>query len=291
MKKGQSAEFNWIFVIVAGAIILIFFSVFALRFKDLQDKKDSAEIARNIDNLIYGFSATTQYNTVSAGFIFDLKLNCDDFIVNDYYEQSLGNKIVFGAKEIKSKTLVIWTKDFNKPFKVATLAYIINPNQDYYLIGDNSLNDFPNVLEENIHKVNSLSKNNSGVFVFFSEPNNLNDLKTRGKVIIVNNDTVKFVNSGKEAKYFDEATLLAAIFSEDYDNYKCNLDKLTEEYENLLKIYYGKANYLSNFGNCDYSLIKGMLKKEVNLDKLNEFSSDLEQENERLWQNGCEVIF
>jgi len=290
MKKGQGIQFNWIFVIIAGVIILAFFATFAVRFKDIQDRKDNAEIARGIDNLFYGLSATTQYNSIDSHWTFNFKYNCDHFIINDDYIQDLDNKIIFSAKEVNTDNILIWTKEFKKPFFVANLLYVIDLDKEYYLIGENSLDDFPKSLKINR---NSPDKDDKGVFVYFRQPDpvGLNDLKERGSVIWVDGNNIKFLNSGKEAVYYDESTLLAAIFSEDYEEYECGFDRLMNKYDNLRKIYYQKSNYLSTLSNCDYSLAKEILKRNVNQDNLLDFSSSLNQENERLWQNGCEVIF
>lgn len=290
MKKGQGVQFNWIFVIVAGIIILAFFATFAVRYKDLQTKKDNAEIARGIDNLFYGLSATTQHNSINAHWVFNFDLDCDEFTINNDYIQHLDEKIVFGADEINTSNLFIWTKEFKKPFRVANLIYVIDPDQEYYLVGDSSiLRDFPSEL--NINRIDSFTGDEKGVFVLFRDILGVNELKERGSVIQVEGDVVKFLNSGREEVFFDEATLLAAIFSEDYDNYKCGFDKLIDKYDNMRKIYYGKSIYVDSLSNCDYGLIKGILRRTVNQNNIDEFSDNLAQENDRLWYEGCEVIF
>jgi len=42
-KRGQGVQFNWIFVIVAGAIILGFFVMFIFKFVELQEKRQDVQ--------------------------------------------------------------------------------------------------------------------------------------------------------------------------------------------------------------------------------------------------------
>jgi len=263
-KRGQGYSLNWIFVVFAGVIILSFFIFFGVRYTGMKTHQENAEIASAINDLIYGLSSTTQYNSVEMPWEFTLRrTSCDKFKINEDFEKSFEDKIIFWPDKIESKELLVWTKEFKKPFFVANLIYLVDPTKDYYIVGNTHI-DVP---FDNVHQVSSY--NGEGVIVYV-EP-----------------DKIRF-EEGEEIVNLGDEIVLAALFSENFHNYNCVSTKLMEKHEIVKKVYYQKTFDLQG---CDYTLIKQILTKDVVEDTLEAFSSNLEAANYDLWQQGCEVVF
>ena len=85
-KRGQGMQFNWIFVVVAGAIILAMFTGFAVKYVDLRESINDAEIGRGLDQIFLSAKSTAQYKTFDIGREFDINFFCDEsvneFIIN-----------------------------------------------------------------------------------------------------------------------------------------------------------------------------------------------------------------
>ena len=265
-KRGQAYQLNWVFVVFAGVIILSFFIFFGIRYAGMKAHQENAEIASAINDLIYGLSSTTQYNSIEMPWEFTLRrTSCDKFKINEDFEKSFGDKIIFWPEEIKSKELLVWAKEFKKPFFVANLIYLIDPTKEYYIVGNTHI-DIP---FDNVHQV--LTYNGEGVIIY------------------VQGDSIRFEDENQIVNIGDEI-VLAALFSETSHNYNCAFTKLMEKHETVKKVYYQKTFDLQRTG-CDYSLIKQILTRNVVENTMETFSSNLDQANHDLWQQGCEVVF
>jgi len=264
-KRGQGYQLNWVFVVFAGVIILSFFIFFGVRYMGLKSHQENAEIANAINDLVHGLSSATQYNSIEMPWEFTLRrTSCDKFKINEDFEKSFGDKIVFWPDEIESKELLVWTKDFNKPFFVANLIYLIDPNKDYYIVGNTNIDvPFDNILQVPVY-------NGEGIIIY------------------VQGDSIKF-QDGEQVVNLGDEIVLAALFSENFYNYNCAFTKLMEKHEIVKRVYYQKTFELQ--GSCDYSLIKQILTRNVVVDTMETFSSNLDSANYDLWQQGCEVVF
>ena len=89
--KSQS-QFNWIFIIIAGAIILAFFVNFALKYKSLQEEKISVELLINLDNALFNLQASP-FNTFDVVNVpKDLEITCNNFKIGNR-NSVIGNRI------------------------------------------------------------------------------------------------------------------------------------------------------------------------------------------------------
>lgn len=304
MKKAQGVQFNWIFVVVSGAILIIFFSGFGIKYAELQKNRENAEIARGIDRIINGLRGQEQYKTIDINANFKFEFNCDSFTINDNYVQNLNGKIIFTQDNLKVNKLYAWTKEFKKAYKIDNFVYLVDSNKDYYLIKDGNeeyaskiYNELPSIFtnfktlyfDELIKS--QLGKNNE--FVFFSESSQdqINELKEKGDLLIIDsiNNIVTF-NKNEKAKVLNEALVYGAIFSGGYNTYKCGYDQLTEKFSNINNIYTKKAEYLQSCcstGFCDYSLVKSsLLNYNIESD-----DNVIKLLNAQLYNSNCKVVF
>ena len=303
-KKGQGMQFNWIFIVVSGAIILVFFSAFGIRYAELQKSKENAQIARSIDNIINGLKGQEQYKTIDISNSFNFKFKCDSFSINNDYQQKLNSKIIFANSNIKVNKLYAWTKEFRKAYKVDNLIYLIDANRQYFFIKDgnedyvNELfieipSEFSNIKKISMQELEGFDiKGKNNEFVFFKEPSEdgLNAIKEKGIVVVI--DTARgFARFGQESyKIMDTPLVFGAIFSGSLESYKCSYDSLKEKFSSINNIYTKKAEYLQgccSVNNCDYS---GARQELLNFN-IESNSDNLKLVNDELYNSGCKVIF
>ena len=77
MNKGQ-AYFNWVFIIIIGAVFLAFFTGFAFKYKDMQEKKTEIIILNNLDTALTNLQGSSFTTSTSIELPLDINVNCDD---------------------------------------------------------------------------------------------------------------------------------------------------------------------------------------------------------------------
>src|SRR3989338_7107885 len=65
-KKGEGEQFNWIFVIVAGAIILGFFIMFTFKYIELQEKRQDVDTVRFLGGKVLSASSKLEVGSGCA---------------------------------------------------------------------------------------------------------------------------------------------------------------------------------------------------------------------------------
>ena len=294
MRKGQM-EFNWMFVIIAGAVILAFFVTFTMRYIDIQNKKDNAIVASDIYNALYGLQKSA-YQTETPIDLYlktDLKFSCKQVEVGNFFSQSLEKVFVFAPKEITTDKINVFLKPWKYPFKIASLFYLSAPNYKYYIVFDSTSSSFVKSLEFpksfNIIKTASIPNikdPNSKIISFTSKA---------GDVQLTPSETGYAVINGKQYPVLGLPLLYAAMFS---DNYPCVFDRLNQKFLDMIEIYKGKVDYMfSTNTNCDYSQLKNTLSKmeesikNKNYDSLIELSRTLDEQNNNLLSSECNPLY
>ncbi len=285
MKKRGQIQFNLIFVLVTGAIILAFFAGFIVKYKSLQDHKLDAEVARGIDQIIGGVRGTTLYKNFTTEIPFDLVFSCGKFRINEFEQDITGT--VFASKNIKTDNVFTWTKEWKYPFRIDDVVYFIDGNRKYFLESDplNLLEEIPGPIKDNF-----VTSGDADVYVVFSL-NSLNYFQQKGTVVYIEpaeSGEVRFYENNQvyTKRHLGKEFVYGAIFSADAENYECAYTSLVNKYKNVKKIYGQKAISLAvSNSNCDYSNIANYLS----VDNFN--NNEILFENNKLSRMGCEVVF
>ncbi|MBS3172221.1 hypothetical protein J4438_01400 [Candidatus Woesearchaeota archaeon] len=238
MKKAE-VQFNLIFVIVAGVMILAFFLFFTTKYIDLKEKQEAAKISGQIDNLLLGLKFNTQYKELDVP-NFNLNVNCGNITINNRFTKDLD--YVFFATNGTSKKLTFWVKEVEKGFRIDNVVFIIDNTKKYYSDRE-FFPDFVNVNEDY----------DVGVF-FNSCPNN------NKKVICVDGNNINY--NGESFYSFDDALIYGAAFG-NFDNFKCSYEKLVDKLIILYDIYL-KKNEGFNDGQEIRSQISTLLSENKN---------------------------
>lgn len=140
-KKSKKAvvevQFNWIFVLVAGALILLFFIVIINKQRAVSNKKLAIDILNSMDKIIAG--QKTSENRQDFINMYETEMSylcggCDCTFSLAGMSKSKGNIVVFAPASVKSNTLLTWTQSWDMPFRVTNFVYMSVPEAKYYFI-------------------------------------------------------------------------------------------------------------------------------------------------------------
>jgi hypothetical protein len=274
MKRGQGIQFNWIFVAIAGAIFLVFFGFFGMRYFGLEQSKENAKIVRAVDSAIFSGKGLNQYKEeFGEGFPkFSLSYDCERIYVND--DQSLGLEHVVFMESNLENPLSLWSYKYERPYLIDSVVYVWDSGKKFYL--DDSL---PEEFIENLPSgLKTSDRGGADVLVYYGNAN-----PVEGKKVIAFTD--RFVGFVNEDKYFsyngDYAFVYGAMFS-DVDSFECSKELLEEREESMRSLYLKKLDYLGSRCN-EYGLLRDAIRRG-DVDSIESLNINLDNK-------GCEVLF
>ncbi|MEM4267620.1 MAG: hypothetical protein QXK37_02205 [Candidatus Woesearchaeota archaeon] len=148
-KKGVvDTQLNWIFVLIVGGIILIFFIGAFNWYKTKKNTEFADEVLTKLRAVMT--SSEVSENTAKVIAIPEVPLvftcyldTCGEFGCTSQFEfentgvrQNTEVDIVFATNKIESDTLLTWSLPWKAPYKVADFLYLSNPRVRYILVYD-----------------------------------------------------------------------------------------------------------------------------------------------------------
>ncbi len=146
-------SFNWIFVLIAGAVILIFFASIALKQKASSEEYLATDVVRVMDTIFTGAGVsekTKNFIDTSGLKGSTIYFDCTDG-VGEYGLEGRSAKVqntidpLFAPLQIKSTQLIAWSLPYLLPYKAADFLFITSPNIKYYFWG---VDEFADELEK-----------------------------------------------------------------------------------------------------------------------------------------------
>ncbi len=139
-NKAIEMQFHWIFIMVAGALILTFFGTIAQKQYNLSVEKSEYQL---INDLETAFSLALKPNYFGLLKISSpVEFKCADESAGCACTYNIGskelpfyNKFIFSQQK-QEGDLKLWSPDFEKPFRAATFMIIASDNTKYYLVHD-----------------------------------------------------------------------------------------------------------------------------------------------------------
>lgn len=266
-KRGLEFSFAWLFAIIAGAVI-IFLAIYAVTSLirtertsvDAQTAKQlgillnpvetslesakTAQINFPSETRIYN-SCSTQGNFGRQGISASASSGIGEKFQQPTTESIFFNKYLFSPSTLQGKSLYLFAKPFEMPYKTADLIFAWT---DEYCF----ISPFADI-EEEISQLNlkKITINNSieecpknSIKVCFNSQNN--------KCNIVIDSQQQIVNKQGKTLYYHDALLYGAIFS-DPEIYECQIQRLAKRTAELASLYAGKTEFLST-RNCPSTL-------------------------------------
>jgi len=284
-KKGfVEIQFNWIFILVIGGIILVFFIGIAEKQKSVSEVKVSSKVRSDIKTIFTGAGSSTGTASIIDLVGKEISYNCEGYSVENLNPAQTG--ISFSPGKIKGFKVTTWSKDWGMPYRISNFLMVTSPNIKYIMI-DNSplakeLNKSlpPNFLvkgnnkqllfnKEVIKETNNIkSEGNYRIrFIFFNHDpvgtEGLLDLTTLddsdvSAINIVGNSLegfgeLRFYNKVENhwssvpagvSYYLGKESLFAAVFTDDYKSYNCNMQRAFRQMSIVTDIYQIRTNSL-----------------------------------------------
>jgi hypothetical protein len=144
MKKAQlSIPIHWIYVLVAGGIILLFFIGIVVKQQSVAEKDLSITVINKFEGIFTGAAASDQARNIVDIPELDISFTCDDTGYSEYRvgKDGVGRSIpyqpLFGPSNVRTSQLITWTLQFNMPFNAINFVMVGTPSIDYILIHNN----------------------------------------------------------------------------------------------------------------------------------------------------------
>jgi len=289
-KRGQvSIQFHWIFIIIAGALILLFFINIAWKQKDISDRKIAGTVISHINSLITSTSTDEEITNAIKTPEIELEFTCNKQGISEYAVKDTGQhidtpiEIIFSPDIVKGKKLIIWSLPWQMPFKVDNFIVITSTDIRYIIIGSDhstTVDDlYLNLPYEhlNLEKTSSLSqsqdKNNYKIRLIFIDqepttqelPKFIQKMKdTAVSAVKISANQIQFYKKQKDSLISDgeisiidtfsgkNPLLYAAIFAENSEMYNCALNKAINRLNIIADIYKQRTKKLaSSTGACN----------------------------------------
>lgn len=277
-RKGLEMSFAWLFAIIVGAVILFLAIYTSTRIVNTQqvslDAKTAKEFGVLLDPLETSFETgksnsmtlpveTRVYNRCDNNGNFGrqiIKVSQKSF--NKWTETDVNvafrNKIIFSEDYVEGKKLLIFSKPFNFPYKVADLIYVTSTDKKYCFINPPTeiKNEISNLNQENLFLENCPA---NSVKVCFDSSN---------CKINVNYGAGYVDKNGTKSYFYTNALMYAAIFS-DKEVYDCQIKRVMQRANQLSSLYQSKADIISVKG-CNSNLnsdLSGLSSSETSFSK------------------------
>src|SRR3989338_1570953 len=286
-KKGIiEVQFNWIFVLVVGAIILVFFFGFVQKQKSFAEDKNAARFMNDMEAILVG----AQVSKESAFPIniprLPIEFKCDDACLCTYgvggVTQNYKGINIFAPDPLEGTQMILWSKEWKFPFRVTNFIFGGSERTKYYIVYDNTQqsNQWKNVLEKNFPvnfdiewvnmnsdlgkiqfnnypftKILVLDKTNIPTN-FIQNMNLIFDGEYLNVVMITGSDLIFYdkniptedLHVRPAQHYFDEMGIYGALFSKDSQMYICNMKSALARWVQVAEVIKGRMEQLDKEG-------------------------------------------
>lgn len=282
-KKAFTMQFHWIFILIAGAIILAFFFSLVQKQRVLSEEKLSITLATDIEAVFSGAiesKGTAQPLPVpKTGIAFSCSEACECNFWIGNKATSFRDKIIFAPDLVTGQDAVAWAQDFKLPFRIVNFLYFTNPNIKYYFVYNPSNSDSLRLYNQinksippglNLAVLTSVNQVRSvpyegfqeTKFVFLDVAVGENDLAAmdrdfRKEIVSAvafdyDNKIVSFFDKAakeldftkKGSVFLDDTTLFAAVFAADKQLYECGLMAAFARASHVAQVVYERASLI-----------------------------------------------
>src|SRR3989344_5221357 len=143
-KRGAiEVQFNWIFILIAGTVILLFFGTIIMKQRAAAEEKLSASLLIDLDSIMTGSMVSKNaFNFIS---IPKKEINfqgCDFYYIGKKNEENaklkkdIKERVIFTPDLIKGTKLTIWVLPWEIPYRVANFVYLTSPEVRYIIVAN-----------------------------------------------------------------------------------------------------------------------------------------------------------
>lgn len=330
-KKAFEMQFNWIFVLVAGAAILLFFTAVVVKQKSVSETSTKATVLKSIEAIITGASVSTDTTNIIGIPNSNIEVGCGRVSVGAVSKQ-FQSLILYAPSVIKGDKLITQTLAFNAPYRATNLLFVTSPQLRYTLIGNNNLakeinKSLPSELKKEFYMAKPEVKNSNNYkvrLVLFDDmidfPKELAKMPDsdvtavkvtggieKGGIEFYQKDGNSWLFKGRSA-YFGKSSLIGAVYADTLETYECNMQSAFYRLNIVTKIYAERAKKLLQAGlskrevecNQFYNNAITQLNQissasssfnEENVNTIMESSKSLANENKNAQLYSCALIY
>ncbi len=144
-KSGQvEITFNWLYVLLAGMVILLFFVGIVFKQKATSEEKLASDVVHVLESIFTAGSVSekTKNFVDTSGLVdYTLYFQCLDGvgefgIVNNPARVENTITPVFAPEELQTSKLIIWSLPYYLPYKITDFLFITSSNTKYFILGD-----------------------------------------------------------------------------------------------------------------------------------------------------------
>ena len=318
-KKGVVAsQLSFIFIIIAGALILTLLIRFAFTYKTISETRINIMVSSKIKAAIQSFGTSEESKTRIQTANAVIHNSCDGIKILGSSSLKMN---IFSTPELKPELgeLFLFTKKLNIPFYLTNIIVLIEPETRIFVVGDTNsgvgsdlIDAFPlelGVEEKELSEFNNImgeaNKVENKVLIivvddgseeFRNVKNEIKEIDVRnkdihlyivkeikpgfGQVIFYKVNKNKFLQDKKPRFYFDN--LIVGAVTSTNEIYSCNLDRTLEQLLMSVDVYVKRYELLSQSGflnnNC-----KQATNKLIN--ELNKIRANVEGLIEKVSKN------
>ncbi len=265
---------NWVYILIAGVVILLFFAGIVVKQKDISKEQLSADVIKTMESLFTaaGVSEKTKNEINVAGLgDYVLEFSCQNGvstfgIAGQQMRVQNARDPIFSPKEIKTTKLITWSLPYVMPYKVIDLLIVSSSNTKYSVIRNNDhfFTEFMNSTEQfTVEEVDGLANvepgqnyqirivDIGGLIVPEGEiPEKLHALGDHLTAVVLHGEVVTYYQQ-KEGQWEQtgtdveivslgeerDAAKFAAIFAADDEQYRCNMGKAFQRLKYVTEVY------------------------------------------------------
>ncbi|HLD72974.1 MAG TPA: hypothetical protein VJA23_05285 [Candidatus Nanoarchaeia archaeon] len=166
MRTGKKSQveitFNWIYLLIAGAVILLFFVGIVVKQKVVAEEQLASEVVEVMDTIFAGAGVsekTKNFIDTSGLADYTLYFNCEidsqGKSLSEFGIKEKGSSIqsriepIFSPQELKATKMVLWSLPYNFPFKVVDNLLVTSLNTKYFILNsqDKFFEEFLNAIQ------------------------------------------------------------------------------------------------------------------------------------------------
>jgi len=140
-KAAIGVQFNWIFVLIVGGVLLFFFFSIINKAKESSDNTVNVKMLDYFENILSGTNVkvgTVQNYTLAGG---TLELSSDSYNFQKSSKQ-IRNKIIFGPNRVQGEKLIMYTDYWSMPYKVDYFIYLTSDEVRYVVVDETDNREF-----------------------------------------------------------------------------------------------------------------------------------------------------
>ncbi|MGM5481854.1 MAG: hypothetical protein ACQESF_00180 [Nanobdellota archaeon] len=300
-KKGSvEIQFNWVFIIIAGSVLLMFFVKVAGNYKSSSEMEIATEVLDKVGSIASMGQLSSKSSSVITVKDLELRTQCIASSCNEYgcdvdfdfQDMGLPSPVwmemepVFSSKHIKGGELIMWSLDWTAPYKVSNFLYLTSNGHKFVFVYDQdstgsesfarkayqkfSENEYVDAVLVEESQLSTVPYNAEYLvkFLLFFDPSESlspdpeilrhhwdveffqGDMKSG--TVWFSKDEADTKVRGKSYSYYGAPMLMGAIFSDSYEDYKCNVRKAMLKFIKMNSVYYNRADRLyDHFSSMD----------------------------------------